>query len=127
MALLAQDPRNDFGFHLITTAVQQYKTYAYLYEGYWEDIGTVSSYFEANLMLTGGDEGLNTYDEKNPIYSRPSHLPGPKIRGTKVIRSIICDGSIIDAAEISHSVIGLRSLDREGDGDSGYGDDRQPL
>lgn len=110
ISLLEQDLRNDFGFHLIQTAVKQEKTFAYLYEGYWEDIGTVASYFEANLMLTESKEGLDTYDEKNPIYARPTFLPGPKIGSTKVIQSILCDGSLIDAAEISHSVIGLRSV-----------------
>jgi glucose-1-phosphate adenylyltransferase len=109
VSLLHGDPRDDFGFHLITTAVQQNTTYAFLYQGYWEDIGTVASYYEANLMLTEEKKGLDTYDETNPIYSRPSYLPGPRIKSTKISSSIICEGCIIEAEEISHSVIGLRS------------------
>jgi glucose-1-phosphate adenylyltransferase len=112
--LLEKDPRDDFGFHLITTAVKQGKTYTFLYDGYWEDIGTVSSYFEANLMLTNSEHGLDTYDEKNPIYTRPTYLPGPKIQRTQIIDSIICEGCLIEADEISHSVIGLRSHIRKG-------------
>jgi glucose-1-phosphate adenylyltransferase len=107
--LLTRDPRNDFGFHLIDTAVKRHKTFAFLYRGYWEDIGTIASYYEANLMLTREKEGLDTYDEKNPIYSRLTHLPGPKIYSTHVSKSIICEGSIIEAKEISNSIIGLRS------------------
>ncbi len=112
--LLHNDPRDDFGFHLIDTAVKQGKTYTFLYDGYWEDIGTVASYFEANLMLTNSEHGLNTYDEKNPIYTRPTYLPGPKIQKTKITDSIICEGCLIEAEEITHSIIGLRSHIRKG-------------
>lgn len=114
VALLEQDLRTDFGFHLIDTAVKNWNTYAFVYHGYWEDIGTISSYYEANLMLTGENLGLDTYDENNPIYTQPTCLPGPKIFSTKIVQSIICEGSIIEAAEISHSIIGLRSHIREG-------------
>jgi glucose-1-phosphate adenylyltransferase len=114
ISLLQGDPRDDFGFHLITTAVQKNRTYSFLYHGYWEDIGTIASYYEANLMLTEEKKGLDTYDETNPIYSRPTYLPGPKIECSKIVQSIICEGSLIEAAEISHSVIGLRSHIRKG-------------
>ncbi len=114
IALLQQDQRTDFGFHLIDTAVKNWKTYGFVYHGYWEDIGTISSYYEANLMLTHKHKGLDTYDEGNPIYTRPTFLPGPKIQSTKIVQSIICEGSIIEAAEITHCVIGLRSHIREG-------------
>src|SRR5204863_7935849 len=73
-----------------------------------------ASYFEANLALTRSTEGLNTYDEKNPIFTRPTFLPGPKIKNSKIVRSIICEGSIIEAAEITNCVIGLRSHIKEG-------------
>lgn len=112
--LLEQDQRDDFGYHLITTAVKKKKTAAYLYTGYWEDIGTVASYYDANLILAQSDGGLNTYDEKNPIYTRSTFLPGPKIKCAKITKSIICEGCIIDAAEIKNSVIGLRSHIKQG-------------
>lgn len=114
ISMLKHDPRDDFGFHLIQTAVQKGKTYAFLYHGYWEDIGTVASYYEANLMLTKPHNGLNTYDEANPIYTRPTYLPGPRIKFSKITDTIICEGSIIEATEITHSVIGLRSHIRQG-------------
>ncbi|MBI3508248.1 MAG: hypothetical protein HY069_01245 [Chlamydiia bacterium] len=113
--LLNQDQREDFGYHLISTAVKKGKTFAFVYHGYWEDIGTVASYYEANLIMTENSlSGLNTYDERNPIYTRPTFLPGPKIESTKIIQSIVCEGSIIEAEEISHCVIGLRSHIRRG-------------
>ena len=114
VSLLEHDQREDFGYHLISTAVKQKKTSAFIYCGYWEDIGTVASYYEANLNLTRSLEGLNTYDEKNPIYTRPTFLPGPKIKRTKITQSILCEGCIIEADEISGSVIGLRSHIKRG-------------
>ena len=112
--LLKNDQRHDFGYHLITNAVHQAKTSAFIFYGYWEDIGTVASYYDANLLLTTSNQGLNTYDEKNPIYTRPSFLPGPKIRCTQIFDSIVCEGSVIEAGEIRHSVIGLRSRIQQG-------------
>jgi glucose-1-phosphate adenylyltransferase len=114
IALLRQDERSDFGFHLIDTSVKKGKTYAFIYHGYWEDIGTVASYYEANLILTEKAKGLNTYDEENPIFSRPTNLPGPKIQRTKIVQSIVCEGSIIEAEEITRCVIGLRSHIKRG-------------
>jgi glucose-1-phosphate adenylyltransferase len=114
ISLLTEDPRDDFGFHLISTAVKRGKTFAYLYDGYWEDIGTIASYYEANMMLTHGKNGLNTYDESNPIYARATFLPGPKIESTHVKKSIICEGCIIEASEITNCIIGLRTHIRKG-------------
>lgn len=114
IALLKKDKREDFGYHLITTAVEKGKTSAFIYSGYWEDIGTVASYYEANLDLANSEGGLNTYDEANPIYARPTFLPGPKIKQTKITDSIICEGCIIEAEEITGSVIGLRSHIKKG-------------
>ncbi|MBU6383199.1 MAG: glucose-1-phosphate adenylyltransferase [Verrucomicrobia bacterium] len=113
-ALLKQDKREDFGYHLITTAVKKKKTSAYIYCGYWEDIGTVASYYEANLALANAKGGLNTYDESHPIYSRPTYLPGPKIRQTLISDSIVCEGCIIEAKEITGSIIGIRSHIKKG-------------
>jgi glucose-1-phosphate adenylyltransferase len=112
--LLSQDSRNDFGYHLIDTSVKKEKTFAFVYHGYWEDIGTVASYYEANLMLTHNSQGLNTYDEQHPIYTRPTFLPGPKIKSTVIKESIICEGSIVEAQEITNCIIGLRSHIKKG-------------
>ena len=115
ITLLKQDPREDFGHHLIPTAIAGgMKTAAFLYHGYWEDIGTITSYYQANLILTTERAGLDTYDEQQPIYTRPTSLPGPKILCTKVSQSIICEGSRVEAEEISRSIIGMRSRIQRG-------------
>lgn len=112
--LLKEDDREDFGKHLIPTQIKKGNSYAFVYDGYWEDIGTISSFYEANLALTKNKQGLNTYDEINPIFSRLCHLPGPRVRDCRITDSIICDGSIIFASEISNSIIGLRSHIQKG-------------
>ena len=113
-SLLKGDDREDFGKHLIPKEIKNKNSYGYIYEGYWEDIGTVASFYEANLALTNGESGLNTYDDTKPIFTRASFLSGPKISGTVVNHSIICEGSMIEAKEISDCVIGMRSFIKKG-------------
>lgn len=113
--LLQEDLRDDFGKHLIPTEIKKGKTAAFLYDGYWEDIGTIESFFKSNIALTGPRHtGLKIYDEKNPIYSHTNHLPGAKIKNTLVNGSLICEGSIINAQEITDSIVGLRSVIKKG-------------
>jgi len=107
--LLKEDTREDFGKHLIPTQIKKGKSYSYVYNGYWEDIGTISSFYLANMALTKNTLGLDTYDESHPVYSRQFHLPGPHVLNTQITNSVICNGSIIKAKEISNSIIGLRS------------------
>lgn len=108
-SLLNTDTRNDFGYHLITTSVKRGKTSAYIYQGYWEDIGTISSYYEANLSFIRSTKKLNTYDQNKPIYTRASFLSGPQIKNGMISDSIICEGCIIEAKEITNSIIGFCS------------------
>lgn len=116
--LLEKDNREDFGKHLIATQMKHQDVHAYLYDGYWEDIGTVESYYHANLALTRhGDDrtrGFQCYDEKNFIFSKANFLPGAKILGTRVKSSIICEGAIVEAEEISHSIVGIRCVIKKG-------------
>lgn len=104
---------DDFGKDLIPQFIKKVKCCAFIYQGYWEDIGTVASYYKANLMLTEG-KGLNTYIEENQIYSMPQHIPNALIEGTKIKNSLIGQGGIIEAKEITHSVIGVRALIKKG-------------
>lgn len=107
--LLTEDPREDFGKHLIPTEIKRKKTAAFVYEGYWEDIGTIKSYYEANMSLTNpADIRLKMHDEKNPIYTKENYLPGSKVWGTQVNASILCEGGIISASELTRSIVGLR-------------------
>ncbi|MBI5274228.1 MAG: glucose-1-phosphate adenylyltransferase [Chlamydiales bacterium] len=113
--LLNTDLREDFGKHIIPTQIKTgKKTAAYTYHGYWEDIGTVESFYEANLSLTTTSCGLDLYNEQSPIYAQNINLPSAFVKNTRVTDSIICDGSIINAKEITHSLIGLRSRIMEG-------------
>lgn len=105
---LMKEKGDDFGRELIPIQFKKGKTSAYVYKGYWEDIGTISSYYEANLALMQRKHCLNTYDEHNPIFTHPHNLPSPLIRDTVINRSIISQGSIIEAKEISNSIIGIR-------------------
>jgi glucose-1-phosphate adenylyltransferase len=111
---LLKESGDDFGHHLIPLEVKRGKAAAYIYDGYWEDIGTVGSYYRANLALIKGKHCLDTYDESHPIYARLSHLPSPLIKDTRVHDSFISEGSIIEAKEVSRSIIGLRSHIKKG-------------
>lgn len=108
-SLLQEDKRVDFGQHLIPTQIRRGKTCAYIYHGYWEDIGTVLSYFNANLALTRNHLGLNLYDETNPIISQRLHLPSARIVNGFIKDSIICQGCVIDGVHVENSVIGPRT------------------
>lgn len=106
--LMSNPDTNDFGKEIIPQAIDKHKTLSYQYEGYWEDIGSIDSFFEANLGLTDDVPQFNLYDEKG-IYTRPRILPTSKISGTILNKAVIGDGCIIHAEKIDRAVIGIRS------------------
>lgn len=99
----------DFGKEIIPQSIQKYKVASYQYEGYWTDIGNTYSFFEANLGLTQELPDFNLFDNDNAIYTRPRMLPPSKISGTTMDKTLVAEGSIINASSIEHSVIGIRS------------------
>jgi glucose-1-phosphate adenylyltransferase len=105
---------DDFGKHVIPASLQKNKVFAYIFQGYWEDIGTVRAFFEANLALTDTLPPYNFFDHLNPIYTHARFLPASKINGAQVNRSIIADGCIITNANIERTVIGIRSAIEDG-------------
>lgn len=109
--LLESNPeQTDFGKEIIPSAAKDYNLQAYLFNSYWEDIGTIEAFYEANLALTQQPKpAFSFYDEKSPIYTRSRHLPPTKLLDTKVTESIIGEGCILKECEISHSVVGVRS------------------
>jgi glucose-1-phosphate adenylyltransferase len=88
---------------------RQASLYAYPFEGYWEDIGTIRAFYEANLALAEVTPQFNFYDVKRPIYTHPRNLPGSKLSNCNVHQSVLADGCILSGADIRHSVIGVRS------------------
>ena len=99
----------DFGKEIIPQSIGKYKVGSYQYEGYWEDIGNISAFFEANLALTKDLPEFNLFDNNNAIYTRARMLPPAKISGTTLQHAIIAEGSIITASRIENSIIGIRS------------------
>lgn len=99
----------DFGKEIIPDSIAHYKVLSYQYDGYWTDIGNIYSFFEANIALTEAIPPFNLFDSAQTIYTRPRMLPPAKISGTMIDRAIIAEGSIIHAASVSQSVIGIRS------------------
>ncbi|NDD59211.1 MAG: glucose-1-phosphate adenylyltransferase [Chlamydiae bacterium] len=106
---------DDFGHDLIPHQVKNGNTFAFIYDGYWEDIGTIGAFYKANLALTEDKEyRLDICDQNNPIYSKSSQLPDAIVTGTSISSSIVGPGSIIEAKKIQHSVIGASSRIRSG-------------
>jgi glucose-1-phosphate adenylyltransferase len=105
---------DDFGKHIIPASLQKYKVYAYIFQGYWEDIGTVRAFFEANLALTDSVPAYNFFDHANPIYTHARFLPASKINEATINHAIVADGCVITQARIDRAVIGLRSVIQSG-------------
>jgi glucose-1-phosphate adenylyltransferase len=107
-ALLQGNERTDFGKEIIPQSIDSHKVLSYQYEGYWTDIGTIPSFFDANLGLTDDIPQFNLFD-KNYIFTRARMLPPSKMSGTHVDKGIIADGCIINASHITRSIIGIRT------------------
>jgi glucose-1-phosphate adenylyltransferase len=99
----------DFGRHVIPASVPRMRVQAHVYRGYWEDVGTISSYFEANLALCETMPPFDFYDAARPVYTHPRFLPASKIEGCAVRRSLISEGCIMVGAEVDRVVVGIRS------------------
>lgn len=112
--LLEKNDFQDFGKHVIPQSLDTHKVFGYDFSGYWEDIGTIRSFYDTNLALTGPDTPFNFFDQDAPIYSRARFLPGSRVEDSKLERVLLTDGCCIQNAEITHSVIGLRSQIRAG-------------
>jgi glucose-1-phosphate adenylyltransferase len=100
----------DFGKHIIPNAIKTHSVFSYVYQGYWEDIGTIRSFFEANLDMASELPRFNFFDMSAPIFSRPRYLPGSKINGAQIDHAVISDGCIINPSRITHSIVGVRSI-----------------
>lgn len=104
----------DFGKHIIPDTIHRSRVQAYIFQGYWEDIGTIRSFFEANLALVSPLPPFSFFDSTAPIYTHMRFLPGSKMNGASVRQAILSDGCIISDAHIERAVIGVRSIIRSG-------------
>lgn len=107
--LLSLDPREDFGKHLVQTQIKRGGTYAYIFDGYWEDVGTIGSFYEANINIAKNADCIDLHNDNHPISSKTYGHPSARLKNTKLKNAVICDGSIIEADSIEDSIVGLGS------------------
>ena len=102
--------RTDFGKEIIPTAAAHYNVQAYLFQGYWEDIGTIKAFYDANLALTQQpDPPFSFYDENAPIYTRGRYLPPTQIWDCEITDSMVAEGCRLNRCRINHSILGIRT------------------
>jgi glucose-1-phosphate adenylyltransferase len=110
--LLEHNVKEDFGREVIPDSIADHQVFAYVFTDYWEDIGTVKAFFEANLDFANPIPHFDFYNEDTPIYTRKRFLPGSKIENCDVHYSLISDGSIIEGSKLANTIIGTRSIVR---------------
>jgi glucose-1-phosphate adenylyltransferase len=112
--LLSDVSKTDFGKEIIPDAIKTHKIKTYVYDGYWEDIGTIKAFYEANLMLTDELPRFNLYLENTPFYTRARSLPPIKVNKSNLYRALLSEGCIINDSNITRSVIGVRQVIQSG-------------
>jgi glucose-1-phosphate adenylyltransferase len=110
--LLEHNVKEDFGREVIPDSIANHQVFAYVFTDYWEDIGTIKAFFEANLDFANPMPHFDFYNEKAPIYTRKRFLPGSKIENCEIHYSLISEGSIIEGSKLTNTVIGTRSIIR---------------
>jgi glucose-1-phosphate adenylyltransferase len=110
MDLLADPSAIDFGHQVIPMAIERYSTYGHLFDGYWEDLGTVGAFFQANINLTSSAPHFDFFDMTHPIYTHGRFLPPSRIERCVIRESVIAEGSILQGASITSSIVGIRSV-----------------
>ena len=107
---LLASPHDDFGSDVLPASIVSHRVFGYVFDGYWEDIGSIRAFYEANLALVRPDPPFSFHDPVAPIYTRPRLLPGSRIYDVRLDRVLLADGCIVEGAEIVHTVVGIRSL-----------------
>ena len=107
--ILGQHDSVDFGHEIIPAAIRERLVNAYLFRGYWADVGTVASFYDANIMLTRPGAPFNFYDPRRPVFTHPRYLPGSRLNDCAIDEAIIAEGCYLDRARVEHSVIGIRT------------------
>ncbi|MCG8599758.1 MAG: glucose-1-phosphate adenylyltransferase [Verrucomicrobiales bacterium] len=104
----------DFGGDIIPSIIEKKNVHSFVFQGYWEDIGTIRSFYESNLECTKIVPAFNFFDPHNPIYTRARLLPASKINDADIQQALLSDGCIISNAKIRNSIIGVRSVIEKG-------------
>jgi glucose-1-phosphate adenylyltransferase len=107
--LLAASDAKDFGKEVIPAALSRYRVNAYMFRGYWADVGTVASFYDANIMLTRPGAPFRFYDPKRPIYTHPRFLPAARFSDCCVRDAIVAEGSYVERCTIEQSIVGIRT------------------
>ena len=107
---LLDNTLTDFGKHVIPAAIESQRVISYVFQGYWEDIGTIRAYFEASLDLANDLPKFNFFDMSAPMFTRPRYLPASKINGAAINHAVISDGCVISQAGVTYSLVGVRSM-----------------
>ncbi|MCK5034086.1 MAG: glucose-1-phosphate adenylyltransferase, partial [Calditrichia bacterium] len=112
--ILNSSKMEDFGKEIIPDSLSKYKVFSYFFDGYWRDIGSISSFFEAHMDLTNPVPEFNFYDEDFPFYTRPRYLPASKINNCHINHATVSEGSIILGSIVEQAVVGIRAYIDEG-------------
>jgi glucose-1-phosphate adenylyltransferase len=109
LEMLNAATHKDFGREVIPAALDRYSVSAYLFRGFWADVGTVASFYDANIMLTNPGAPFKFYDANRPIYTHPRFLPGSRLGDCTVREAIVADGCFLDRCSIEQSIVGIRT------------------
>ena len=111
---LLEQEGNDFGRQLIPSALNQYRVSSYLFSGYWADVGTIDSFYDANIMLTQPNAAFSLYDPTGPIYTHERFLPPSRLLNSDLRNTLVSDGSYLEQSSVSDSIVGIRNIIRSG-------------
>ena len=111
---LLDNTMTDFGKHIIPDSIEHRRVFAYIFQGYWEDVGTIRSFFDANLAMCSLKPAFGFFDRSAPVYTRARFLPPSKVLDSHISESIIADGCFIMKSRIQNCIVGLRSYIGDG-------------
>jgi glucose-1-phosphate adenylyltransferase len=112
--LLRSNPSVDFSRGIISGAIDTHSVHAYLYRGYWADVGTVAAFYDVNLMLTKRGSPFNFFHPTRPIYTHPRFLPAARVHDSQLDAALIAEGAYLDTCEVRNSVVGVRTMIHRG-------------
>lgn len=102
--------QTDFGKHIIPDAIGRHRVSSYIFQGYWEDVGTIRSFFEANLALCSLQPSFNFFDRESPVYTHARFLPASKVLESNIRNALIAEGCVILRSKVENSIVGVRSF-----------------